>query len=146
MSTNIGRIHDDSSHDNSHDNILAEINMTPLIDIMLVLLIVFMVTSSITLESGLDVELPKTSSKTEKKESNIVIISLDAKAHISVQGKKVEDSNMLKEIIQKALAHEKTDEVIFEGDTTSTVGRMIEIMDIAKSAGAQKFAIATESK
>ncbi|MBF0298962.1 MAG: biopolymer transporter ExbD [Oligoflexia bacterium] len=142
MSINFSRNHDD----NSQDNILAEINMTPLIDIMLVLLIVFMVTSSVTLESGLDVELPKTSSKTEKKENNIVIVSLDSKARVSVQGKKVEDTSTLKEIIKNALIQEKTDEVIFEGDTTSTVGKMIEIMDIAKSAGAQKFAIATENK
>ena len=41
------------------ENIVAEINMTPLIDIMLVLLIIFMVTSTAALESGLDIELPK---------------------------------------------------------------------------------------
>jgi biopolymer transport protein TolR len=42
------------------DDIVAEINMTPLIDIMLVLLVVFMVSSSVALESGMDIELPKT--------------------------------------------------------------------------------------
>lgn len=125
------------------DKLMAEINMTPLIDIMLVLLIIFMVTSSITLESGLDIELPKTSTKTEKKESNVVIVSVDAKSNISIQGKKISNGELQSEIA-KALAQEKTDEVIFEGDTTSTIGRMIEIMDLAKAAGAQKFAVATE--
>ncbi|MBF0314527.1 MAG: biopolymer transporter ExbD [Oligoflexia bacterium] len=129
------------------EDILAEINMTPLIDIMLVLLIVFMVTSSITLESGLDIELPKTSAKTEQKSNNVVIISLDAAGTVSIQGKKIEKKDQvdLKAEIASALTREKSDEVIFEGDTSSTVGKMIEIMDIAKSAGAQKFAVATDT-
>lgn len=128
----------------NNDEILAEINMTPLIDIMLVLLIVFMVTSSITLESGLDIQLPKTSTKTEQKSNNVVIISLDANGNISIQGKKIVATNV-KEEIANALTREKSDEVIFEGDTTSTIGKMIEIMDIAKASGAQKFAVATDS-
>ena len=55
--------------ENDQDKIMAEINMTPLIDIMLVLLIIFMVTSSIALESGLDIDLPQTKSKTARKEA-----------------------------------------------------------------------------
>jgi biopolymer transport protein ExbD len=125
------------------DEILAEINMTPLIDIMLVLLIVFMVTSSISLESGLDIELPKTSTKTEQKSSSVVIVSLDVNGKTSIQGKNIEFAN-LKEELALALKKEKSEEVIFEGDSKSTLGRMIEVMDIAKSAGALKFAVATE--
>ena len=49
------------------EDIVSEINMTPLIDIMLVLLIIFMVTSTAALESGLDIELPKTQITNEKK-------------------------------------------------------------------------------
>ncbi|MBF0205670.1 MAG: biopolymer transporter ExbD [Oligoflexia bacterium] len=129
----------------NRDEILAEINMTPLIDIMLVLLIVFMVTSSISLESGLDIELPKTGGQVASKENNLVIISLDAKANLSVQGKKVARESLQQEIAT-ALNREKTKEVIFEGDTAATLGRMIEIMDIAKAAGAEKFAVATDNE
>lgn len=129
--------------DDKEGEILAELNLTPLIDIMLVLLIIFMVTSTIALESGLDIDLPKTQGETKAKSSNAVIISLDSNAVVSVQGKKVDFENLSK-VIKEGLAQEKTDEVIFEGDTKSTLGRMIEIMDIAKKSGAQKFAIATE--
>lgn len=130
--------------DNDNDSIMSEINMTPLIDIMLVLLIIFMVTSSVSLESGLDIDLPKSESKTASQEGKAVLISLDRHGAISVQGKEV-DMGALKNSIIDALENEKTSLVIFEGDKNSNLGKTIEIMDIAKSAGAVKFAIATES-
>lgn len=135
--------------DNDHEEFqgINDLNLTPLIDIMLVLLIIFMVTSSISLDSGLDIDLPKTSSTTQKESGNVVIVSLDSQGNISIQGQKADSSpELLKTQIAHALQQEKTDEVIFEGDTGSKLGRMIEIMDIAKNAGAQKFSIATESQ
>ena len=62
------------SHEDNSEEIVAQINMTPLIDIMLVLLIIFMVTSSISLESGISVALPRTSqdSTFEKKDEGKV--------------------------------------------------------------------------
>jgi len=126
------------------DEIIAEINMTPLIDIMLVLLILFMVTSSVSLESGLDVELPQVAGKTETKEGSAVIISLDGVGGISVQGKSANLDN-LQELISEALKRESTGLVILEGDRKSRLGNAVQIMDIAKAAGAARFAIAAES-
>ncbi|MCF8060191.1 MAG: biopolymer transporter ExbD [Bacteriovoracaceae bacterium] len=130
--------------DDQEDQIMAEINMTPLIDIMLVLLILFMVTSSVSLESGLDVELPQVAGNTESKEGSAVIISLDNEGRLSVQGKQttLED---LGPVIKEAMAVEKTGLVILEGDRQSKLGNAVQIMDIAKAAGALKFAIAAES-
>ncbi len=128
----------------SDQDIMADINVTPLIDIMLVLLIIFMATSSLTLESGLDIELPKSSSKSEKKSGTALVLSLDKDGSVSVEGKKIEASN-LKDSIAEALSKKEEKLVVFEGDTNSTLGRTIELMDIAKSAGAENFAIATES-
>jgi len=68
--------------------IVAEINMTPLIDIMLVLLIIFMVSSTAALESGMDIELPKTTLTNEKKEAEILVISLSKDGQVAVHGKK----------------------------------------------------------
>ncbi len=129
--------------DENHDGILAEINVTPLIDIMLVLLIIFMLTSSIALESGLDIDLPKTTSVTGSKEGTAVLVSLDRNGSISVQGKKVVADN-LQEQIALAIKESHSNLVVFEGDQKSYLGRAIQIMDIAKAAGAKKFAIATE--
>jgi biopolymer transport protein ExbD len=134
-----------NNEDDDGDDIVADINMTPLIDIMLVLLIIFMVTSSVSLESGLDIEIPKTTSQTKKQEGSALIISLDGKGVVRLQGKAV-DNNEIKAQIAKQLAQEKTQEVIFEGDTQSTLGKMIELMDLAKEAGATKFSVAAKEE
>lgn len=133
-----------NTNDGEKDDIVAEINMTPLIDIMLVLLIIFMVTSSVSLESGLDIDLPKTNSQTQAQPGEAVIISLSKAGELMIQGQ-VAGPN-LKEQIGAALLAAKTEFVVFEGDKSAELGRAIEVMDIAKEAGAKKFAIAAESK
>jgi len=130
--------------DDQEDEIVADINMTPLIDIMLVLLILFMVTSSIALESGLDVDLPQVSNETEKKEGGFVIISLKNQENLSVQGVKTSLGD-LKQRIEEALKRENTKLVILEGDRKARLGLTVKVMDIAKLAGAQKFSIAAEA-
>lgn len=130
-----------NQNQNQDDEIVSEINLTPLIDIMLVLLIIFMVTSSVSLESGLDIDLPKTSSQTSTKEGNAVIISVDSQGVVFVQGKESNPDNLQK-MITDALASENTKLVVFEGDRQSTLEKAISVMDIAKKAGADKFAIA----
>ena len=125
------------------DDIVAEINMTPLIDIMLVLLVVFMVSSSVALESGMDIELPKTALTNQKKEAEILVISLSKDGHVAVHGKQVAASEISRKIAS-SLAELKTDSVILEGDTSANLGKAIELMDMAKVAGAKNFSIAAE--
>jgi biopolymer transport protein ExbD len=130
--------------DPENEEIVAEINMTPLIDIMLVLLIIFMVTSSVSVESGLDIDLPKTSSKTQATQGEAVIISLSKDGQMSIAGKVFQGGDMKTEIAN-AMKAANTEFVVFEGDKTAQIGRAIEIMDVAKEAGAKKFAIAAEN-
>ncbi len=125
------------------EQIVAEINMTPLIDIMLVLLIIFMVTSTAALESGLDIELPKASVTNEKKQDEILIISLGKDGSIALQGKAVKDEELAISI-QAKLKELNTEAVILEGDSSSFLGKAVEVMDIAKQAGAKSFSIAAE--
>ncbi|MEA9356382.1 biopolymer transporter ExbD [Bacteriovorax sp. PP10] len=136
MSMKIGNDDDDS-------DIVAEINMTPLIDVMLVLLIVFMVSSTAALESGMDIELPKTALTNEKKEAEILVISLGKDGNVAVQGKKVLPADITRQIASD-LKTLKTDSVILEGDTGANLGRAVELMDMAKVAGAKNFSIAAE--
>ncbi len=133
------------NNNENDDKILSEINMTPLIDIMLVLLIIFMVTSSISLESGLDIDIPKTSSKTNANEGNSIIISLNKSGKIFVQGQSATLEN-LEKLVKKAMAVANSKLVVLEGDSSSTLGIAINIMDIAKRAGATKFAIAADQE
>ena len=122
---------------------MAEGNLTQLIDLMLVLLIIFMVTSTAALESGLDIELPKTAITNEKKQDEILIITLNKEGKVALQGKYVEEAKLSEEMVAK-LAELKTESVILEGDTQAFLGKAVEIMDIAKSAGAKNFSIAAE--
>lgn len=130
-------------NDDEDAEIVAEINMTPLIDVMLVLLIVFMVSSTAALESGMDIELPKTALTNEKKEAEILVISLGKDGNVAIQGKKVQASDITRSIASE-LKTLKTDSVILEGDTGANLGRAVELMDMAKVAGAKNFSIAAE--
>lgn len=125
------------------DGIVSEINMTPFIDIMLVLLIIFMVTSTVSLESGLDIDLPNTKGQVEAKEGDAVIVSLDKNGNISVQGRTVNGVDLANEL-RESIKQSPSKLVVFEGDKSSSLGKTIEIMDIAKAAGAKNFAIAAE--
>ncbi len=125
------------------ESIVAEINMTPMIDIMLVLLIIFMVSSTAALESGMDIELPKTSQTADKKEAEILVISLSKDGKVAVHGKQVPEQELSRKIAS-TLQELKTDSVILEGDTAANLGRAVELMDIAKTAGAKNFSIAAD--
>jgi biopolymer transport protein ExbD len=124
--------------------IVSEINMTPLIDIMLVLLIIFMVSSSAAIESALDVQLPEAASAGAKP-GEALNVTLTKEGLISVAGEKI-DAGSLQASIAAGLKKLNSDTVVFEGDGQSTLDRAVEIMDIAKSAGAKNFSIAARLK
>ncbi len=130
---------------NSDDSdIVSDINMTPLIDIMLVLLIIFMVTSSAAIESGLDINVPEINTVSEKTDATL-IISLTKTGEVFLQGQPVKAEN-LQEELKAQLVKLKTDSVILEGDGESSLSRTVEIMDLARSAGAKNFSIAAKEK
>lgn len=131
----------------NEDEIMTDINVVPLIDVMLVLLIVFMVTSSMGLESGLDVELPEAQSQMsgEAEDVKAVIITLTGSGKLAVQGREVKRAELQKSIAN-ALEAEGTELVVFEGDRQAAYGLAVEVMDIAKAAGAQRFAILAEEE
>ena len=133
------------SKDTDEEEIMAEINMTPLIDVMLVLLIIFMVSSSISLSSGLDIDLPKVGTKSDGKVDTAVIISLTSDDRILVGGVEYTLAN-LQEGIKQALKNEGTGLVILEGDKSSRLGNAVDVIDLAKAAGATSFAIAADER
>lgn len=131
-------------NNNDHDEIVADINMTPLIDIMLVLLIIFMVSSSAAIESGLDVNLPETSAVSDKTDA-VLVISLNKAGEIAVQGNKVTLAE-LQASVQKELTNLKSDTVMLEGDGETDLTSVMNIMDSARNAGAKNFSIAARLK
>ncbi|WP_408095884.1 ExbD/TolR family protein [Peredibacter sp. HCB2-198] len=129
---------------NDEEQIVSDINMTPLIDIMLVLLIIFMVSSSAAIESGLDVDLPEMNAVSDKN-SETLVVSLSKNGGIAVQGEEVKLEE-LQERIKAKLVSLKTESVILEGDAESQLDKVMTIMDTARSAGAKNFSIAARLK
>lgn len=131
--------------ENEDDAIVAEINITPLTDVALVLLIIFMISSSAMLESGLQVKLPtaKTSgvSKGQGGKPTYVTIAKDGK--ISVNDKQATEE-ALQQAIKEALANTTDHTVIIRGDESIFLGKAVKIMDAARGAGADKIALATQ--
>jgi biopolymer transport protein ExbD len=125
--------------------IMAEINITPLTDIFLVLLIIFMVTSSVLSQSAVDVHLPQASQATAQSQPEGVIISLLPGGGMQVNERKIKAGNYseLETELKKSFTHARSKLVILEGDKQAFLGSAIEVMDHAKKAGAEKFAIAT---
>ena len=122
--------------------IVSDINMTPLIDVMLVLLIIFMISSSAAIESGLDVNLPETNA-VSKNPGTSLIISLSDKGEIAVAGSVV-NMKGLKVRVTKALTDLKTTTVVLAGDGKSSLTSAFDVMNIAREAGAKDFSIAAK--
>ncbi len=127
--------------DNSE--IVAEINITPLTDIFLVLLIIFMITSSAMIESGGKVNLPK--AVATRSESRGTTVTLTPKHEIFVNQKKVSEDS-LEKTLQEALGGSADKTVILRGDKDVLLGDTVKVMSIIKRAGATEIAIAAEAE
>jgi len=125
----------------SDEDILAEINITPLTDIFLVLLIIFMITSSALIESGAKVDLPKVS-KTQTTSRNVVV-ALTTKHEIYINQTKVPEDRFEEEL-KKALGQSTDKSVILEGDKDALLGETVRILAMAKEAGAEHISIAAQ--
>jgi len=127
--------------DQGEGDIVAEINVTPLTDIFLVLLIIFMVTSTAMLQQGTPVNLPRAGAGGS--EASGIIVTATADGRIEVNGKAIERT-----ALQSALAEElqkATDKrVVLQGDRQVILEDAVQIMTAAKLAGAEKISIATE--
>ena len=125
------------------EEIVAEINVTPLTDIFLVLLIIFMVTSTALTQQGTKVNLPRAG--TGGAEPASIVITATADHRLELNGKPVTRDALLP-ALQTALANAAEKHVILQGDRSVILEDAVQIMTTAKEAGAEKIAIATEPK
>jgi len=126
---------------NEQGGIFASINITPLTDIFLVLLIIFMVTASVMIESATHVELPQ--AQNTSPENKGVIVTYTANHELFVNSKDVPERE-LEPALTEALKRVDAKIVIFQGDRTVLLGDMVKILDVAKAAGADQIAIAAK--
>lgn len=126
------------------DEALSEINVVPLVDIILVVLIIFMVTAPMIMKPSIKVNLPKASTgdKTESKQFNITI-SADGKILLNGQ---TTDSAAIKKAA--ALEQQKNPDVqaVIQADKNVSHGQVVSVMDAIKQGGIKKFAISVDKE
>ncbi len=130
-----------SAGEETGDDIVAEINITPLTDIFLVLLIIFMVTTSVISTQGKDVDLP--SSAVASATPNGVSVTVTADGLIQV-GDDVVKLEALPAALKAALDKSREKLVILRGDRKVLLGQAVNILDLAQEAGATGIALATK--
>ena len=123
------------------DDIVAEINITPLTDIFLVLLIIFMVTTSVISSQGKNVDLP--SSAVASQTPAGVTVTITAEDEVAIDGAVVEDE-AIAPALKAALNRAKDKVVVLRGDRAVVLGRAVSILDMAQEAGATSIALATK--
>ena len=121
---------------------MSEINVTPFVDVMLVLLIIFMVTAPL-LTVGIQVDLPESSADSLPEESEPLTLTINAKGEIFIQETKVEFEKIIPKIL--AISNNRTDTRIYvRGDKTINYGRVLEVMGRLSGAGFSKVALISE--
>jgi biopolymer transport protein ExbD len=131
------------SAEETQDSLMAEINITPLTDIFLVLLIIFMITTSAMVDSAAKVNLPKSTQTVQEARGLTVTITADNK--IFVNQMQVQPSQ-LEPTLHDLLADAPKKLVILQGDQSVILGEVVHVMDIAKRAGAQAISVAAQKE
>jgi biopolymer transport protein TolR len=120
--------------------VLSEINVTPMVDVMLVLLVIFMVTAPM-LQRGTDVQLPQ-AQHSEVKEQERLTLTLARDGRIYLNGEEVPRAALRDRLIAETRGRERT--VQFRGDARVPYGLVIEVMDTLRDAGIENVGMITE--
>ena len=123
---------------------ISDINVTPFVDVMLVLLIIFMVTAPL-LTAGIKVNLPESSSVLKNEKKDPVTISIDSKGEIYIQKKKFTPDGLIKKL--SALKIENKDlKIYIKGDKKLNYGKIMDLMSFINKSGFKKVALVTKLK
>ncbi len=121
---------------------VSEINVTPFVDVMLVLLVVFMVTAPL-MTVAVPVDLPKTNAKSMGQDKEPLVVSIDAEGRVYLQEKKLDLDDVVPKL--KAITGANPDARIFvRGDKGVAYGRIMEVMGAISSSGFNKVALVAE--
>lgn len=125
------------------EKLIFEINITPLTDVMLVLLIIFMVTTPFIIQGNIKINLPSARAPSETSLNRNIIIAITSDGKMFLNGNGVKDDQELLNAIKSEISRTGNTTVIVEGDKMAFHGEMVRAMSIAKEAGAEKLAITT---
>ena len=135
--------------DGGEADLFADINITPLTDIFLVLLIIFMVTSSVMAtdgaRAGVRVNLPKGATRELSANAKDVTVAITTDGKMVVDGKEV-SADTLRKIFDDARARDAETQVVVQADQETHHGRVVAVMELAKAAGLRRLAIASRRR
>ena len=121
---------------------ISQINVTPMVDVMLVLLVIFMITAPL-LTVGVPVNLPKTKAKALPEDQTPLAITIDEKENIFIQDTETDLENLVPRLV--AISENKSDRKIFiRADKILSYGKVMQIMGMINSAGFNKIALITD--
>ena len=120
----------------------TEINMTPMLDIVFIMLIFFIVTASFVKEAGIDVNRPDASTAEKKKQGNI-LVAISENGQIWIDKRQV-DVRALRPNIERLHAENPLGAVVIQADKNSKNGLLVDVMDAAREAGVFNVSIAAE--
>jgi len=127
----------------SGHNLIADINITPFIDVVLVLLIIFMVTTSLLIQAGMKIDMPVLTKQAVPggDEDVFVTITISADDSIFLDNQKYQ-INEIKPILQQLIHLDPTSIVAINGDPNASYDTVIQVVDIARAAGVTKYVLA----
>lgn len=128
--------------DEGGHSLISDINVTPLVDVMLVLLIIFMVTAPM-MTHGIKVDLPETESKSIKAQEDPLILSITREKEIFIENYKVELDDLGGKL-NKIFANRAAKEILLQADKSVSYGFVITVMSQVKEAGITKVGMITE--
>ena len=127
---------------NGEDSVISEINVTPLVDVMLVLLIIFMIAAPMLVQ-GVDVNLPQVTTQALDTKNERLVITLTKEKVIHLDKVEVSFDNLAEKI--KAVLGEKPDQQVYlRADEEVPYGFVVEIMAALRQAGVEKLGMVTE--
>lgn len=127
----------------THNHSMAEINITPFVDVVLVLLIIFMITAPL-LQQGLPVQLPKAQASEIKRTPQDMVLTLDDKGHIFLGDSRSPVS--MEELPSKLVAvyqGKESKDLLIKADQQLRYGEVIQVMSLAQKAGVERIGMIT---
>ena len=124
------------------DRLMSDINVTPFVDVMLVLLVIFMVTAPMMLQ-GVEVDLPETTSQPLASKKENLIISINNKNQVFINDFQV-TLDFLQEKLKKILEGRENREVYLRADKEISYGFVVRVMSELKGAGVENLGMVTE--
>ena len=122
----------------------AQIDMTPMLDVVFIMLIFFIVTASFVKESGIDVNRPEAATAVQKDRANILVAISDS-GEIWINKRQV-DARAVQANIERLYAENPQGSVVIQADKKATTETLIKVMDAARAAGVFDVSIATQEE